>query len=364
MTRVLVTGGAGYIGAALTAGLAEDGHDVVVVDNLSGEDSADCAPPGVRLLTEPCGAADLVDRFPPGWRPELVFHLAAAIEPDLSVADPARFFDYNVVQFIRLLDSLRAASARPPAVIFASSAAVYGDPGDGPVAETAPLAPNNPYGETKRIGESMLAAYEAAYGAGWIALRLFNVCGSVGPLGEGVRSRRVAPAAVRAAMTGAPFALFGADHATKDGTAVRDYVYLGDVVRAFRLAMAAALDGASAAVYNVGSGAGSSVGDLVAAVENRTGRRIALVRGDRRPGDASVLVADVRKIGRELGWTARMRCRDAMVDTLLWRGGAAAAHGEHPRDAGADQRMGSQGRQLVDTSPLRLPGDGVGDFID
>ena len=327
MTRVLVTGGAGYIGAALTAGLAADGHDVVVVDNLSRGDSVCCAQPGVRFLRRSCGAADLVERFPPRWRPELVFHLAAAIEPDLSVADPARFFDNNVAQFARLLDSLRAASVRPPAVVFASSAAVYGDPGDGPVAETAPLAPNNPYGETKRIGESMLAAYEAACGAGWIALRLFNVCGSVGLLGEGVRSRRVAPAAVRAAMTGEPFALFGADHATKDGTAVRDYVYLGDVVGAFRLAMGAALDGASAAVYNVGSGVGSSVGDLVAAVESRTGRRIALVRGGRRPGDASVLVADVGKIARELGWTASVRCRDAIVDTLLWRGGLARSPG-------------------------------------
>ena len=327
MTRVLVTGGAGYIGTALTAGLIEDGHDVVVVDDLSRADSATCLPEHVRLLRLPCGAEDVVGRFPPGWRPELVFHLAAAVEPDLSVADPARFYDNNVVQFVRLLDSLRTASARPPAVVFASSAAVYGDPGDGPVAETAPLAPNNPYGETKRIGESVLAAYEMAYGAGWIALRLFNVCGSLGPLGEGVRSRRVTPAAVRAAMTGEPFTLFGVDHATRDGTAVRDYVYLGDVIRAFRLAMAAVLDSTPAAVYNVGSGVGSSVGELVAAVENRTGKRIALESRGKRPGDAPVLVADVGKIRRELGWTANMRCRDAMVDTLLWHGGLAHAAG-------------------------------------
>lgn len=327
MTRVLVTGGAGYVGSALTASLAEDGHDVIVVDNLSRGNFGYSAPPGVRFLRESCGSADLLEKFPRRWRPEVLFHLAAAVEPDLSVADPARFFDDNVAQFVRLLDSLRASPARPPAVIFASSAAVYGDPGDDLVAETAPLAPNNPYGETKRIGETALAAYEKAYGVGWTALRLFNVCGSVGPLGESVRSRRAAPAAVRAAMTGKPFTLFGADHATKDGTAVRDYVYLGDVVRAFGLAMAAALDGVSAAVYNVGSGIGSSVLDLVAAVENRTGNRIALARRDRRPGDASVVVADVRRIGRELGWTAELPCRNAMVDTLLRQRGFSRASG-------------------------------------
>lgn len=313
MARVLVTGGAGYIGSHTVRALGAAGHEVAVLDDLSA---------GHRHLL-PAGTAlhviDLADeaatlRAVRAAEPDAVVHFAGAIEAGLSMTDPARFYRSNLLGSFHLAEALRH-SGNPP-VVYSSSAAVYGDPAGVPIPEDAPKQPTNVYGRTKLDTEGLFAAYQSAYGLRAIALRYFNAAGAAADatLGEAHRvETHLIPLALAAAEAGSAMTLYGADYPTRDGTCVRDYVHVEDLASAHQLALAALLGGAAGEPYNVGVGSGFSNREVLAAVERVTGTRLKVAEAGRRPGDPAELVADPARITAALGWRPRWTDLDQIV---------------------------------------------------
>src|SRR5438132_10313573 len=298
--RVLVTGGAGYIGSGVVEELLASGHTAVVYDNLyKGHRGA------VRPQAE-CVHADLLDSGP--LREALsgvdaVVHLAAHSLVGESVQEPARYYRNNVVAGIALADAMREHGVRR--LVFSSTAAVYGEPAKQPIEEDDPTAPSNPYGETKLAFERALDWYGQAYGVRAVSLRYFNAAGASPRAGERhdpethlIPIVLQAAAGRRGAVT-----IFGDDYPTRDGTCLRDYVHVLDLAAAHVRALDALAAGAPTAVYNLGCGGeGYTVREVVDTAAAVTGRRIAAHVGPRRPGDPATLVAATGRITRELGW--------------------------------------------------------------
>lgn len=313
MARILVTGGAGYIGTHTVRALAGAGHQVSVLDDLSA---------GHRELLDPAidvHQADLADpdataEAVASSAPNAVVHFAGAIEAGLSGSDPARFYRTNLVGSFHLAEALRHRGAPP--VVYSSSAAVYGQPDQVPIPESAPTRPSNVYGRTKLDTEGLFAAYTAAYGLRATALRYFNAAGAAADasLGEAhpVETHLI-PLALAAARAGREMTLFGTDYPTPDGTCIRDYVHVEDLAEAHLLAVQALLDGAPGAVYNVGVGSGFSNREVLAAVRRVTGAALQVAEASRRAGDPAELVADPSRIRAELGWRPRWTDLDAIV---------------------------------------------------
>jgi len=329
---VLVTGGAGYIGSHAVQRLLGDGATVVVVDDLSrGHRAAiDALRPGAgdRLVFEETGIDDgaRVERLMVDHAVDTVLHFAALAYVGESVTEPLRYYRNNVAAGIALLEACdRAGVSR---LVFSSSCATYGEPGDErvPIAEDCPQHPVSPYGQTKLDFERILTAWadareRAGHAASVTMLRYFNVAGAdrTGVLGEDHDPEtHLIPVAIDAALGRREgMAIFGTDYPTPDGTCVRDYVHVEDLVDAHVLAMAKMKPGAPRA-FNIGIGRGYSVREVLDAARRVTGVEFAIREEPRRAGDAARLFADPARIERELGWKARVTDLDAIVDSA-WR---------------------------------------------
>jgi UDP-glucose-4-epimerase GalE len=313
--RVLVAGGAGYIGSHCCKELAREGHEAVVFDNLSK---------GHRELVRwgdfhpgDIGDPAALDDCLGSRRFDAVMHFAAFIEVGESVGDPLKYYANNVAKSLCLIAA--AVRHRVPAFIFSSSAAVYGNPIAVPIDEDHPTAPVSPYGWTKRMVEAMLADVERAHGMKWAALRYFNAAGADpdGETGEWhTPESHLIPRVLDAARDGGrPIRVFGRDYPTADGTCIRDYIHVSDLARAHVLALARLAAGGAPGIFNLGQGRGCSVMEIIAHAERITGRKIPVEVSARRPGDAPVLIASNRRARRELGWEPRQSGLEEIIAT-------------------------------------------------
>ncbi len=321
--RVLVTGGAGYVGAVSVDAIVEAGHDVVVLDDLSTGHRA-AVSDAARLEVGSYGDGPALARLLEGAGIEAVLHCGARSLVAESIQDPARYYRDNVAGGVALLEAARVAGVRR--FVFSSTAAVYGIPEAVPIPEDAPSRPINTYGETKRTFEAALAAYGAAYGFRSVTLRYFNVAGATEARGEDHDPEsHLVPNLFRAlAEASPPVTIFGDDYPTPDGTCIRDYIHVADLADAHLLALEAtgAADErtASPLVCNLGSGAGFSVTEVLAAAERVVGRPIPHTIGPRRAGDPALLVADTSRAQSVLGWRAGRSTLDEMVGSAWeWR---------------------------------------------
>lgn len=308
--RLLVTGGAGYIGSVVTLHLLRAGHEVTVLDDLS-TGHADAVPDGAAFV-EGTLADTAAGVLATGDPYDGVLHFAAKALVGESVEHPERYWHTNVAGSLALLDAMRANAV--PRLVFSSTAATYGEPEQVPIVETAPTRPTNPYGASKLAVDMMIAAEARAHGLGAVSLRYFNVAGASGAQGERhAVETHIIPIALQVVAGERPaFGIHGDSYPTPDGTCVRDYVHVDDLAEAHLLALAAATPGEHR-IYNLGSGAGFSVLDVVEAVRRVTGHPVPTEVTDRRPGDPAVLVASSAKIRDELGWSPRKPTVDAMV---------------------------------------------------
>ena len=314
--KLLVTGGAGYVGSVVASQLVEAGHETEVLDNLSKGHQA-AVPDGVRLVE-----GDLLDE---GFVRETlaegfdgVLHFAALSLVAESVEEPERYYRNNVGGTLNLLEAMSGAGVSR--LVFSSTAAVYGEPEEVPITETAPTVPTNPYGASKLAVDGMIGAVSRARGLAATSLRYFNVAGASGRFGEDHHPEtHLIPLVLQAAAgTRDSVKLFGTDYPTRDGTAIRDYIHIEDLGRAHLMALEAALPGEHR-VYNLGNGSGFSVLEVVEAARRVTGRRIAAVEAPRRAGDPPALVASSDKIRKELGWKPEKSELEAMLsDTWAW----------------------------------------------
>ncbi len=299
--RLLVTGGAGYIGSVTASLLIDRGHEVVIVDSLA-TGHADAVPEGATFveadLLDPPALDKAFDRAYDG-----VLHFAARALVGESVEHPDLYFRTNVAGTLNLLDAMRAHDVT--SIVFSSTAATYGEPDAVPIAEDAPTRPTNPYGASKLAVDSVLAAYAPAYGLAAVSLRYFNVAGAYGAARERHDTEtHLIPSLLSAARDGGEFTLHGNDYPTPDGTCIRDYVHVEDLAEAHLLALAGAVPGRHQ-VFNLGSGSGFSVREVLAEVERVTGRTVKVNEGPRRAGDPARLVASSEKIRTQLGWAPR-----------------------------------------------------------
>lgn len=316
--KVLATGGAGFVGSHAVRALQRAGHEVVVLDNLSRGHRAFAQRLGVRLIE-----ADLRD--PPaleralgeGW--DAVLHFAALALVAESVADPEPYWDVNLRGGLNLLEAMRRASVRR--LVVSSTAAVYGQPLVSPIAEDAPKVPTNPYGQTKLAFEFALEREVRAFGLRALALRYFNAAGASdeGDLGEDHEPEsHLLPNLLRAARGGEPFVIHGQDHATRDGTCLRDYVHVEDLARAHVLALEK-LETIPDTALNLGTGRGSTVLETVQIAERALGKKVQVVFGPPRPGDPASLVADPSRAEKVLGFRASRTFEEALLAQLRFR---------------------------------------------
>ena len=329
MAKVLVTGGAGYVGSVCCLRLLERGHEVTVVDDLSTGHAA-AVPQGAVFHQVDIGNRPEVAKVLRANRFDAVFHFAAkALVPE-SVSDPGRFFDANVASGITLLEVVRAAGIKR--FVFSSSAAVYGNPKVVPIDEDHPKDPVNSYGETKLALERALRWYSFAYGWTVIAFRYFNACGATNAIGENHQPEtHVIPLLLQAAAGDRPFfEVYGNDYPTPDGTCLRDYVHVLDIAEAHLLALQVA-ERPLFSVYNIGTGTSYSIRQICSVVEQELSIKLNLRNGPRRSGDPAVLCANPQKLMRELGWSARSSDLQTIIRTAWeWKQRNLRGYQEHP----------------------------------
>ncbi len=314
--KLLVTGGAGYIGSVVGAQLLEEGHEVTVLDDLS-TGHEDAVPDGAKLarvsLLDPDALATTLGEGYDG-----VLHFAAKSLVGESMARPELYYRTNVCGTLNLLEAMRTGGVRR--LVFSSTAAVYGEPERTPIEETAATVPTNPYGNSKLAIDRMIADESAAHGLAAVSLRYFNVAGARGRHGERhTTETHLIPIVLQvAAGERDSVQVFGTDYPTPDGTAVRDYIHVEDLGHAHLLALAAAAPDRHV-IYNLGNGAGFSVREVVAVARAVTGHPIPAVEAPRRAGDPAVLVASSARIRDRLGWMAAKADLESMVgDAWTW----------------------------------------------
>ncbi len=315
--RVLVTGGAGYVGAHACKALAAAGHTPIVFDNLT-QGRAEAVRWGPLEIGDLSDAARL-DHVFRAHAPEAVMHFAALSVVADSVADPALYYMANIGGTLGLLAAMRRGGG--DTIGFSPTAPRYGPPQNSPLGGGAPPAPINPYGFSKLVIERAFADYQRAYGLKWCALRYFNAAGADpdGEIGEAHDPEtHVLPLAIRAALGhGGAFRLFGEDYPTPDGTCVRDYVHVADLADAHVAALDYLAGGGAPAAFNLGSGEGASVRQILAAIGRAVGRDVPLQTAPRRPGDPPALVADPARAMAALGWRPRLSGLDDIVRTAV-----------------------------------------------
>lgn len=302
--KLLVTGGAGYVGSAVAAHLVHAGHDVTVLDDLS-TGHADAVPGGATLVHADIRAAG--DVLADGY--DGVLHFAAKSLVAESVRVPAHYWDNNLGGTLALLDSMRQTGC--DRLVFSSTAAVYGDPESNPITEDAPARPTNPYGQSKLAVDTAIGEYARREKLGAVSLRYFNVAGASkwpsATLGERHDPEtHLIPIMLQVALgTRDSVRIYGEDYPTRDGTCVRDYIHIDDLARAHMLALDSAQPGEHA-IYNLGNGEGFSVREMVEAAREVTGHPLPARSDERRAGDPPTLVASTRRAADELGWQPRV----------------------------------------------------------
>jgi UDP-glucose 4-epimerase len=317
MSKIVVTGGAGYIGSNTAHLLVRRGFDVVVVDDLSRGHAHNVTDiPFHKLhLADTAALAGILAKE----KADAVVHFAAYIAVGESTQKPELYFSNNVGGTISLLSAMEQAKVKR--LVFSSTAAVYGMPELVPIPEASPFAPVNPYGETKVMVEKTLRWLDQYSGLRSIALRYFNACGSdpESDLGEEHDPEtHLIPLLLKAIVTGKPMTLFGDDYETPDGTCIRDYIHVMDLADAHVLALVSLLSGGASNAFNAGTGTGHSVMEVVRAVEQVTGKKVPYTMGPRREGDPPVLVANSDKLKRTLGWKPKFPELTDIVETA-WK---------------------------------------------
>lgn len=323
---VLVTGGAGYVGSSVALALLDEGRPVVVLDDMS-TGSAMLLPEGAQFVEGKAGDRALVERLVKGMGIEAVVHLAASISVEQSIREPGLYYRNNFAETVALAETAAAAGVK--ALIFSSTAAVYGEGGRLPLREDDRMQPINPYGRSKAMAEIALKDISEATGMGVGILRYFNAAGADPSLRSGQASRHphhLIEIATRVLTGQSPrLTIFGTDYPTRDGTAVRDYVHVRDIAVAHILLMDRLVAEPGFRTYNVGSGEGATVREVVDTLSAVARRTIPQAQGERRAGDPAVLVADSSRLRRELGWKPRHGTLAEIVrHALLWERARAA----------------------------------------
>ncbi len=321
--RVLVTGGAGYVGSHAVRGLLRSGHEPVVLDSLAEGHAG--AVKGCRLVKGDLADEAAVSGLMADARVEAVMHFAAYAYVGESVENPQKYYFNNVANTLKLLRGMRAAEVQR--LVFSSSCTVYGVPDEVPITEDAPIRTLSPYGRTKAMMESIMADYAEAYGMRYAALRYFNAAGAdpAGDIGEDHDPEtHLIPLVIQAALgRRESIQIYGTDYPTPDGTCIRDYVHVADLAKAHVMALEA-LDDRGTMTYNLSTGRGHSVREVIESVQRVSGRDVPVVEADRRPGDAPRLVGSSERIRCDLGWEPEYREADRIVET------AWAWHSAHP----------------------------------
>jgi UDP-glucose 4-epimerase len=317
--RVLVTGGAGYIGSVVTSQLLARDYDVIVYDNLS-HGSKKAVPGGAKLVIGDIADRAALDRIFQEQRIDAVMHFAAFIEAGESMQVPEKYFRNNTVNSLTLLEAMLAHKVQR--LVVSSTAALYGTPDRTPIEETDPLRPTNAYGESKLLVEQMLAWFHRIHGLRYSCLRYFNAAGAAGDLGEDhVPESHLIPLTLQVALGKREYiSIFGSDYPTPDGTCVRDYIHVSDLASAHILVLDA-LRQSGKLIYNLGTGRGFSVREVVETVRRVTGHPIPARVMERRPGDPAVLVAGSESIKRDLHWQPQFPDLESIVRSAWeWRG--------------------------------------------
>jgi UDP-glucose 4-epimerase len=311
--KILVVGGAGYIGSVCAELLLDEGHDVVILDNLS-EGHRRAVDSRARFVE-----GDLQDRQSTSStlaeiKPDAVMHFAASALVAESMRDPSKYFRNNIGNGVNLLDAMIAHGCRR--LIFSSTCAIFGPPDRLPIDETLPPRPINPYGESKLAFEKILRWYSEIHGLNFVSLRYFNAAGASDKFGEDHRvETHLIPNVLKVALGQTPHVeVFGSDYDTPDGTCIRDYIHIVDLARAHILA----LNSSKSEFYNLGTGGGASVREVIDCCRKVTGRKIDIVEKPRRPGDPPRLIASSEKIKSELAWKPRFESLDAIVQSA-WK---------------------------------------------
>jgi UDP-glucose 4-epimerase len=310
--KVLVTGGAGYIGSVVAEELLEAGHEVVVFDNL-GHGHPAAVPKNAQLIVDDLADRGRLDQLLRSQVFDAVMHFAALIEAGESMKVPEQFFRNNTANALTLLEAMLAAGVRR--FVFSSTAALFGNPERTPIEENDAFHPTNAYGESKLLVERMLAWFHQIHGLRYASLRYFNAAGAASPdKGEAHQPEtHIIPSILQVALGRREHVnIFGVDYPTPDGTCVRDYIHVSDLARAHLRALHA-LENSSPLIYNLGNGQGFSVRQVVEVARKVTGHPIPVIESPRRPGDPAVLIASSEKIRRELAWQPRFPDLESIV---------------------------------------------------
>ncbi len=314
MPKILVTGGAGYIGSHTVHQLRAQDFEVIVADDLSNGHAAS-VPSEILHVCSLFDRAQLTSLMQTE-QVDAVIHFAAFIAVGESTREPEKYFHNNTAGSISLFAAMADAGVNK--LVFSSTAAVYGNPTEIPIPETAAINAVNPYGESKVMVEKVLDWLDATRGLRAIRLRYFNACGANNAAGLGERhdpETHLIPLILRAVRTGKPVTLFGDDYPTPDGTCVRDYVHVDDLASAHIAAVNHLLNGGASNVFNAGTGQGFSVKEVVTAVEKITGQSVPYIMGPRRDGDPAQLVADSSKLRQTLGWQPKFDTLESIIES-------------------------------------------------
>jgi UDP-glucose 4-epimerase len=319
--KILVVGGAGYIGSICTEILLNEGYEAAVFDNL-GEGHRRAVDSRAKFIEGDLADREKIQAALSSIRPDAVMHFAASALVGESMRDPSKYFRNNISNGLNLLDAMMAT--RVGRLVFSSTCAIFGPPERLPIEETAPARPINPYGESKLAYEKILRWYDQIHGLKFVSLRYFNAAGASESFGEDHRiETHLIPNVLKVALGQKPYVeIYGTDYDTPDGTCIRDYIHIVDLARAHMRALGAA----QSEFYNLGTGGGSSVREVIAVCRKITGRKVDIVEKPRRPGDPPRLVASSEKIKRDLGWRPQFESLDAIIESA-WKWHQKFPHG-------------------------------------
>ncbi len=318
--KILVVGGAGYIGSICAELLLDEGHEVAIFDNLT-EGHRRAIDSRAQFFEGDLSDRAKIDQALVRAKPDAIMHFAASALVGESMENPSKYFRNNVANGLNLLDAMVSAGVKR--LVFSSTCATFGPPERVPIDETLPQRPINPYGESKLAFERILHWYDRIHGLRFVALRYFNAAGASEKFGEDHRTEtHLIPNILKVALGQKPHVeIFGTDYETPDGTCIRDYIHILDLSRAHILA----LDAPVSEFYNLGTGGGSSVREVIESCRKITGREIPVIERRRRPGDPPRLIAASEKIKRELRWEPKFQDVDAIIES------AWAWHQKFPR---------------------------------